>query len=46
MTRLLLVAAALVALLAAAGLGRVGLCRCPRKKVAGVSESDAYDATK
>ncbi len=32
MTRLLLVAAALVVVLAAAGVGRVGLCRCSRKE--------------
>ena len=32
MTRLLLVAADFAAVLAAAGVGRVGLSRCPRKR--------------
>ena len=41
----MLMAAALVAVRAVC-VGRVGLCRCPRKGVAAASESDAYDATK
>ncbi len=32
MTRLLLAVAVIVVWIAAAGRGRVGLCRCPRKR--------------